>query len=55
MADGSCAVHGTEVETCELCVIGAGIAGLNALFAASEYLKKTDKVVLIVSGPATPR
>ncbi|WP_172296411.1 FAD-dependent oxidoreductase [Pseudoruegeria sp. HB172150] len=34
-------------ETCDLVVIGAGIAGLNALFVASQYLDKTAKVVLI--------
>lgn len=35
------------VETCDLCIIGAGAAGLNALFVASQYLRKTDKVILI--------
>ncbi|WP_420464674.1 NAD(P)-binding protein [Panacagrimonas sp.] len=36
---------------CELCVIGAGIAGLNALHSASRYLKPTDQVVLIDARP----
>jgi hypothetical protein len=35
------------VESCELCIIGAGIAGLNALFAATQYLPKTARVVLV--------
>lgn len=35
-----------------LCIIGAGIAGLNALFAASRYLCPTDRVVLIDRKPA---
>lgn len=38
--------HGT-VETCDLCVVGAGIAGLNALFAASQYLSRDQKVILV--------
>ncbi|MFK7746228.1 MAG: SidA/IucD/PvdA family monooxygenase [Roseobacter sp.] len=33
--------------TCDLCVIGAGVAGLNALFVATEYLPKDAKVVLV--------
>ncbi len=37
--------------SCELCIIGAGIAGLNALFAASRYLGKHDKVVLVDQKP----
>lgn len=37
--------------SCELCIIGAGIAGLNALFAASCYLGKHDKVVLVDQKP----
>ncbi len=35
------------VQTCEVCIIGAGVAGLNALFAAAQYLQPTDKVILI--------
>ena len=37
--------------TCELCIIGAGIAGLNALFASSRYLGKHDKVILVDQKP----
>jgi thioredoxin reductase len=35
------------VETCDVCIVGAGIAGLNALFAASQYLSRNDKAILI--------
>src|SRR3984885_10718548 len=34
------------VETCDVCIVGAGIAGLNALFAASRYLSRDQKVIL---------
>jgi hypothetical protein len=36
-----------DVETCDVCIIGAGIAGLNALFVASRYLDRDQRVVLI--------
>ncbi|ORJ64251.1 FAD-dependent oxidoreductase [Mycobacterium simiae] len=36
-----------RVETCDLCIVGAGIAGLNALFAASRYLTRDHKVILV--------
>lgn len=35
------------VQTCEVCIVGAGIAGLNALFVASRYLSREQKVILI--------
>jgi thioredoxin reductase len=35
------------VESCDVCIVGAGIAGLNALFAASRYLSRNQKVILI--------
>lgn len=38
-------------ETCDVCIVGAGIAGLNALFAASRYLSRDDKVILIDRRP----
>jgi ribulose 1,5-bisphosphate synthetase/thiazole synthase len=41
-----------QVENCDLCVIGAGIAGINALFAASQYLGKDGRVILIDSKSA---
>lgn len=34
-------------DTYDLCVIGAGIAGLNALFVAKQYLPASAKVALI--------
>ncbi|MEE3064643.1 MAG: FAD-dependent oxidoreductase [Actinomycetota bacterium] len=40
-----------RVEACDLCIIGAGIAGLNALFAASRYLSRYQKVILIDRRP----
>ena len=39
------------VETCDVCIVGAGIAGLNALFAASRYLSRDNKVILIDRRP----
>ncbi len=42
----------TEIETCDLCIIGAGMAGLNALFAANKYLTKSDKVILVDKKPS---
>ena len=35
------------VESCDVCIVGAGIAGLNALFVASQYLSRDQKVVLV--------
>jgi Pyridine nucleotide-disulphide oxidoreductase len=35
------------VESCDLCIVGAGIAGLNALFVASRYLSRDQKVILV--------
>jgi hypothetical protein len=40
------AVTATEIA-CDLCILGAGISGLNALFAASRYLSRHQKVVLV--------
>lgn len=35
------------MDTCDVCIVGAGIAGLNALFVASKYLSRDQKVILI--------
>jgi thioredoxin reductase len=35
------------VKTCDVCIIGTGLAGLNALFAASRYLSRDQRVILI--------
>jgi thioredoxin reductase len=39
----------TAPTRCDLCIVGAGIAGMNALFAASRYLSRDQKVVLVDS------
>ncbi|MDX1885958.1 FAD-dependent oxidoreductase [Mycolicibacterium sp. 120270] len=35
------------VKRCDVCIVGAGIAGMNALFAASRYLSRDQKVILV--------
>ncbi len=35
----------------EVCIVGAGITGLNALIVATKYLSRTDSVVLVDSRP----
>jgi hypothetical protein len=35
------------VERCDVCIVGAGIAGLNALFVASRYLSREQRIILI--------
>ncbi|MEZ0342990.1 FAD-dependent oxidoreductase [Mycobacterium sp. pV006] len=39
--------HSIPTDTCDLLVVGAGLAGLNALFAASRYLDREQKVILV--------
>lgn len=34
-------------ESCDVCIVGAGLAGLNALFAASRYLDSGQRIVLV--------
>ncbi len=34
-------------EKCDTCIVGAGISGLNALFVASRYLSRDQRVILI--------
>ncbi|MFD4369733.1 FAD-dependent oxidoreductase [Rhodococcus sp. NPDC058521] len=36
-----------RVERCDVCIVGAGIAGINALFVASCYLSRSQKVILV--------
>lgn len=36
-----------RVVRADLCVVGAGIAGMNALYVASEYLRPEQRVVLV--------
>jgi thioredoxin reductase len=47
--DHSTATSDTAVERCDVCIVGAGIGGLNALFVASRYLSRDQKVVLVDS------
>jgi cation diffusion facilitator CzcD-associated flavoprotein CzcO len=35
------------VETCDVCVVGAGIAGLNALFVAGRHLTRHQRAILV--------
>jgi cation diffusion facilitator CzcD-associated flavoprotein CzcO len=35
------------VQSCDVCIVGAGLAGLNALFVASRYLSRDQKVILV--------
>jgi hypothetical protein len=36
-----------ETERCDTCIVGAGIAGLNALFVASRYLSGAQRIILV--------
>jgi hypothetical protein len=38
---------GTPTERYDVCIVGAGIAGLNALFVASRYLSGDQRIVLV--------
>ncbi len=38
-------------DSCELLILGAGIAGMNALFAASRHLGRHDRVMLVDRRP----
>lgn len=38
-------------DTCDVCIVGAGLAGMNALFVASRYLARGQKVILIDRRP----
>ena len=44
-------IASVQEVNCELCILGAGIAGMNALFAASRYLGRNQMVVLIDQKP----
>jgi len=37
----------SETISCDLCIVGAGLAGLNALFASADYLKRGQRIVLV--------
>lgn len=38
-----------RVEECEVAIIGAGIAGMNALFVACQYLSPDQRIILVDS------
>jgi cation diffusion facilitator CzcD-associated flavoprotein CzcO len=38
-----------RVEECEVAIIGAGIAGMNALFVACQYVKPEQRIILVDS------
>lgn len=42
---------GVATDTYDLCITGAGIAGMNALVVASTYLPKTARVLLVDTRP----
>jgi Pyridine nucleotide-disulphide oxidoreductase len=37
----------STTESCDVCIVGAGLAGLNALFVASRYLSRDQRVILV--------
>ncbi|MGW6620782.1 FAD-dependent oxidoreductase [Nocardia sp. NPDC055002] len=45
--DAASAETPVRVERCDVRVVGAGIAGVNALFVASRYLSRSQKVILV--------
>jgi len=53
-ADGSAVPNARErTVDCEVCILGAGVAGLNALFAATRHLS-SDQPIVIVDRTASP-
>jgi len=36
-----------RTESCDVCIVGAGLAGMNALFVASRYLNGNSRVILV--------
>lgn len=45
------ATHPADTESCDLCIVGAGLAGMNALAVASEYLGRGQRVILVDRRP----
>ncbi len=41
----------TAADGCDVCIVGAGLCGMNALFVASRYLEPDQKVILIDRRP----
>lgn len=44
---GVCSAETPGLASCDVCIVGAGLAGLNALFVASRYLSRDQKVILV--------
>ncbi|MFE6858280.1 FAD-dependent oxidoreductase [Nocardia sp. NPDC057668] len=44
-------VNPIPTHSCDVCVVGAGIAGLNALFVAGRYLSRDQKIILVDRHP----
>jgi hypothetical protein len=40
-------VEAVETDSCDLCIVGAGLAGMNALAVASQYLRRGARVILV--------
>ncbi|MGA5463690.1 FAD-dependent oxidoreductase [Mycobacterium sp. NPDC050041] len=40
-------VSSTSVQRCDVCIVGAGVAGLNAAFAASRHLSRGQRIILV--------
>lgn len=36
-----------RVESCDVCIVGTGLAGMNALFVASRYLRRDQRIILV--------
>ncbi|NKZ15325.1 FAD-dependent oxidoreductase [Mycolicibacterium septicum DSM 44393] len=41
----------TAADSCDVCIVGAGLCGMNALFVASRYLRPDQKIILIDRRP----
>jgi hypothetical protein len=49
--DGMRIDDSTGSESCDTCIVGAGLAGMNALFVASRYLDRNQRVILVDRRP----
>jgi cation diffusion facilitator CzcD-associated flavoprotein CzcO len=47
ITDGESVEESARMEKCDVCIVGAGIAGLNALFVASRYMSRGQKVIVV--------
>lgn len=37
----------TSMQRCDVCIVGAGVAGLNAAFAASRHMSRDQRIILV--------